>query len=110
MPTLVQLSLCARAWSGERRARAGARPQCLFIGGDFARKGGYDLLEAWTRGEFARRADLVLVTGCRLPSALPACVSVRTGIAAHTPEWVAAGRAADLFVMPTRNEAFGLLY
>ena len=36
------------AWIDERRSAApGAAPQCLFIGGDFPRKGGYDLLEAW---------------------------------------------------------------
>jgi glycosyltransferase involved in cell wall biosynthesis len=35
---------------------------------------------------------------------------VLTGIGAHTPAWVAAWRDADLFVMPTRNEAFGLVY
>ncbi len=110
MPDPVRLDLFDRAWIDERRSRAGARPQCLFIGGDFPRKGGYDLLEAWVSGGFSRRADLLLVTGWPLPSPLPPGVRVLAGILANTPEWTAVWRAADLFVMPTRNEAFGLVF
>ena len=110
MPNPVPLELFDAGWIAERRARHGARPQCLFIGGDFPRKGGFGLLEAWTRGGFADRADLVLVTGWPVPTPLPAAVRVLPRIQAHTPEWTAAWRAADLFVMPTRNEAFGLVY
>jgi starch synthase len=109
MPNPVQLDLFDRRWIDERCVRA-SRPQCLFIGGDFPRKGGHDLLEAWVRGGFSRHADLTLVTGWPLPSPLPPGVRVQTGIQAHTPAWVAVWRAADLFVMPTRNEAFGLVY
>jgi starch synthase len=110
MPNPVQLGWFDSAWIDERRSRAASRPQVLFIGGDFPRKGGHDLLEAWTRGEFARRADLTLVTGWPLPSPLPPSVRVQTGIQAHTPEWTGVWRAADVFAMPTRNEAFGLVY
>ena len=110
MPNPVRLDLFDRAWIDERRSRAGTRTQCLFIGGDFPRKGGPDLLDAWERGGFARGADLVLVTGWTLPSPLPAGVRVLHGIRANTPEWTAAWHDADLFVMPTRNEAFGLVY
>jgi alpha-maltose-1-phosphate synthase len=109
MPNPVQLDLFDPRWIDERRTRA-SRPQCLFMGGDFPRKGGHDLLAAWVRGEFSRRADLTLVTGWPLPSPVPAGVRVLTRIRAHTPEWIDAWRAADLFVMPTRNEAFGLVY
>jgi starch synthase len=110
MPNPVRLDLFDRAWIDERRSRADARVQCLFIGGDFPRKGGYDLLRAWEQGGFSRRADLNLVTGWPMPSPLPTGVRVLTGISAYTPEWSAVWRAADLFVMPTRNEAFGLVY
>jgi starch synthase len=110
MPNPVRLDLFDRAWIDERRSRADGRVQCLFIGGDFPRKGGFDLLEAWERGGFSGRADLTLVTGWSLPSPLPAGVRVQTGISAYTPAWSAVWRTADLFVMPTRNEAFGLVY
>jgi starch synthase len=110
MPNPVRLDLFDPAWIEERRSRAGGRVQCLFIGGDFPRKGGLDLLEAWERGGFSGRADLTLVTGWPLHSPLPAGVRVQTGISAYTPAWSAVWQTADLFVMPTRNEAFGLVY
>jgi len=110
MPNPVRLDLFDRGWSDERQAGAGGRVQCLFIGGDFPRKGGYDLLEAWKAGGFSERANLTLVTGWPLPAPLPPGVRVQTGIAAYTPAWTAAWSFADLFVMPTRNEAFGLVY
>ena len=66
---------------------------------------------AWDRGGFARRADLTLVTGWPLRSPLPAGVRVLTGIRAlHARSGPPSGATADLFVMPTRNEAFGLVY
>jgi len=101
-----------RSWIDERRrrARAGARPRFLFMGGDFPRKGGPDLLEAWRIGRLHERADLELVTNWTLPTPLPPGVTQTTGIAPHSAAWAAAWAGADAFVMPTRNEAFGLVY
>jgi alpha-maltose-1-phosphate synthase len=98
------------AWIDERHARAAARPHCLFVGGDFPRKGGYDLLRAWTAGNFHQRSDLTLVTEWPIAAPLPAGVRQIKGIRGQTPEWSAAWRSADVFVMPTRNEAFGLVF
>ena len=106
----VDLDAFEASWPDERRnATPGRRPRCLFMGGDFPRKGGYDLLKAWDAGGFAQRADLTLVTDWPVGS-LPPGVRQQRGIGGHTPEWVRAWREADLFVMPTRNEAFGLVY
>jgi glycosyltransferase involved in cell wall biosynthesis len=80
------------------------------MGGDFPRKGGHDLLRAWEAGGFSSRADLVLVTEWPIERSLPAGVRQRRGIGGSTPEWLDAWHAADLFVMPTRNEAFGLVF
>jgi starch synthase len=110
MPNPVRLDIFDAAWIDERRARTHARPHCLFMGGDFPRKGGFDLLDAWTRGRFGDRADLTIVSEWPLGSSLPPGVRQQTGIRGHTPEWIATWRAADIFVMPTRNEAFGLVY
>jgi starch synthase len=106
----VDLDAFDPAWIEERRARRAPLVRCLFVGGDFPRKGGFDLLEAWRLGNFAGRAELTLVTDWPLPAPLPAGVRQQPGIRGRTPEWLDAWRSADLFVMPTRNEAFGLVY
>jgi glycosyltransferase involved in cell wall biosynthesis len=83
----------------------------LFIGGDFPRKGGGELLAAWREGGFASVARLTLVTDWPIGAAeLPAGVEVRRGVAAYTAAWFALWREADLFVMPTRGEAFGMVF
>lgn len=105
----VSLDLFDPAWADERRARTAARPQCLFMGGDFPRKGGFDLLAVWEAGRFAERADLTIVTEWRL-GPLPAGVRQLRGIRGLTPAWIRTWRDADVFVMPTRNEAFGLVF
>jgi alpha-maltose-1-phosphate synthase len=110
MPNPVPLELFDRAWPEQRRARANARVQFLFMGGDFPRKGGYDLLDAWVEGKFASRADLTLVTDWRIRREIPPGVRLVRGVRTHTAEWTDLWRSADVFVMPTRNEAFGLVY
>ena len=52
----------------------------------------------------------MLVTGWTIDRALPAGVRQIRGIQGNTPEWTGAWHNADLFVMPTRNEAFGLVF
>lgn len=79
-----------------------ALPNILFIGGDFERKGGDDLLEVFLE-QFSDRATLNLVT-----SAKPNCnhpnVHIYNHIKAYTPEWLKLYQAADLFVMPTYSD------
>lgn len=100
------------AWpdARRRRAEAGGRPQLLFVGGDFPRKGGPALLDAWTSGGFASRATLDIVTDWPVPGPLPMGVRQHRGVAAHSAAWVDRWAGADAFVMPTTNEAFGLVY
>ena len=84
MPNPVRLDLFDPAWIDERRARGEARPQCLFIGGDFPRKGGSDLLDGLgaRRLRRARRPDARHRTG-RCRRRLPA--GVRAADAASAP-------------------------
>lgn len=112
MPNPVLLEFFDPGWIDMRRSRAaaGRLPRLLFIGGDFPRKGGYDLLEAWQAGSFHTRAALDIVSDWHLDRPLPPGVTVHSGVRAHTPEWSARWAAADVFVLPTRNEAFGLVY
>jgi len=110
MPYPVPLDGFGAGWAEERRARAADEPvRVLFVGGDFTRKGGAELLEAWRAGGLADRARLTLVSD-GAPGALPEGVEARGGVRAYTPEWFALWRAADFFVMPTRGEAFGMVY
>jgi len=111
LPNPVLLDHFDSHWVEERvRARAGLKPRLLFVGGDFPRKGGFDLLEAWTTGNFHRIATLDLMTDWKLPAPLPEGVRVLRHVAPYSPEWIGRWEHADIFVMPTHNEAFGLVY
>jgi starch synthase len=112
LPNPVLLPHFDPGWIETRRVRgrAGVKPRMLFVGGDFPRKGGFDLLDAWRAGDFHTRATLDLVTSWPLPAPLPPGVTVWRHVEAHSREWQARWAEADLFVMPTRNEAFGLVY
>ena len=110
MPKPVPLGLFDPSWPQARRARTDRRVQFMFMGGDFPRKGGYDLLEAWMQGRFFERADLTIVSDWPIDCDLPRGVRLAIGIRGETPEWIEVWRAADVFVMPTRNEAFGVVF
>jgi glycosyltransferase involved in cell wall biosynthesis len=112
MPYPVPMAGFGAEWIEERRARPAGEPvRILFVGGDFARKGGEELLMAWRDGGFAPRAQLTIVTESAIDAArLPPGVVVRRGVAAYTPEWFDLWRNSDVFVMPTRGEAFGMVF
>ena len=80
------------------------------MGGDFPRKGGYDLLQAWEASGLHRRAELEVATDWPIVRTLPAGVTVTRHIVPYSAGWRALWARADAFVMPTRNEAFGLVY
>jgi glycosyltransferase involved in cell wall biosynthesis len=84
------------------------KPRILFVGGDFARKGGQDLLDVFTH-HLAGRAELHLVTGHPVACSAPD-VFVHRGIVAYRPEWHRLFRMADIFAMPSHAEAFGLVF
>jgi glycosyltransferase involved in cell wall biosynthesis len=79
--------------------------QILFVGGDLARKGGEDLLAAF-RALAPGSAELHLVTRAPLPP--EPGVRVYNDLRPNSPELIALYRACDLFVLPTKAEAFGI--
>ena len=91
----------------ERRP-AGRLPILLFVGNQFEAKGGADTLDVFQR-ELAGRAEFHIATGDRLPE-MPPGVTVHRGVRAYSPEWYALYASADVFVLPTRIDRFGLVY
>ncbi len=112
MPYPIDVTPFSQHWIEERlqRARTGAPVRFLFMGGDFPRKGGHDLLGAWARAKIAEKAELTLVTNFPLGERLPMGVRQRRDVRAYSPEWFECWRNADVFVLPTRSEAFGMVF
>ena len=80
----------------------------LFIGGDFKRKGGEDLLDVFLN-RFADDSVLHIVTldviNCNHPN-----VHIYNDVKAYSDAWLQLYRQADVFVMPTYGDAFGLVF
>ncbi len=88
-----------------------ARPlKLLFVGGDFTRKGGHLLLEALTSLAAARPGqpamELHLVTHEAVPH-VPG-MFIYHGLKSNSPELARLVRQADMFILPTLAEAFGI--
>lgn len=90
------------------RRREGRLPVLLFVGDLVELKGGLDVVDVF-RHELSGRAEVHLVTRGRLPE-MPPGVTVHRGVRAYSPEWFALYAAADVFVLPTRIDRFGLVY
>ncbi|MDR7925523.1 glycosyltransferase family 4 protein [Acidithiobacillus thiooxidans] len=82
--------------------------QILFVGGDFIRKGGDLLLEVFIE-YFSEKAILHLVTNEKL-RVNHENIIIHPDIHADTPEWHALYAMSDFFVLPTRFDAFGLVF
>jgi len=84
------------------------KPRILFVGNDLRRKGGHDLLEVFV-AQFAEKAELHLMTNEAFEFNHPS-VFWHRGIAAYTQEWHRIFREADIFVMPSHQEAYGHVF
>ncbi len=101
LPPSLELPVARAGVRGPR-----ARPQLLFVGGDFTRKGGPLLCECFRR-EFAGRAELHLVT--QTPVTAEAGIRVHRGLVAGSAPWRERWAQADLLVFPSRLETFGIV-
>jgi glycosyltransferase involved in cell wall biosynthesis len=79
----------------------------LFVGGDFARKGGEHLLRWARETRTPSRWELHVVTRDDVP-AVPGVV-VHRGLSNNSPELVALYRTSDLFVLPTLADCYSLV-
>ncbi len=97
-----------RRFLARREERSDGGPvRLLFAGYDFERKGGPDLLDVFVR-RFADRAELDLMTTALVRVDHPRVHLHR--VAAFSPEWHALYARADVFVMPTYRDSFGMVY
>jgi glycosyltransferase involved in cell wall biosynthesis len=93
--------------------RAGKRPRVLFVGQGTQRKGLHHLLEAWRSGVHGS-ADLTLVLNqsdpgiLRMLELLPAAPRVLSSLS--RAELNREFESADVFVLPSLVEGFGLVY
>ncbi len=91
---------------GSRQNRRPGLMRILFVGGDFARKGG-DLLVDVFRKHLRESCELHLVTSADVKSGDG--VWVHPGLKPHSPELLALYADADVFAFPTRADCFGVV-
>lgn len=106
IPPGVNLDLLTFSQSTRKSDRG--RYKILFVGADFQRKGGYDLLEVFLN-TFSDCAELHLVTPVSLDCTHPN-IYLYQDVQAYSPKWLELYAQADLFVMPTYAEALGLVF
>jgi glycosyltransferase involved in cell wall biosynthesis len=113
-PSIVPYG-CVAPQSAQRppETRIGGRPRVLFVGQGTQRKGLHHLLKVWRHG-FCQHADLTLVLNQVDPgiadmiNTLPARPKVREGLSRQ--ELMNEFERADIFVLPSLVEGFGLVY
>jgi glycosyltransferase involved in cell wall biosynthesis len=93
-------------WPGPRAPAVGRPARLLFVGGDFTRKGGHVLLEAFRRG-LSECCELDIVThDDSVCSGGP--VRVHRGLTPDSPALRRLFEQADLFVLPTLGDCMPL--
>jgi glycosyltransferase involved in cell wall biosynthesis len=96
-----------RIGEARRPSTDSSRPvRLLFVGGDFARKGGYELLEAVTDARTARPFELHIVTRDAV-APIPR-VFVHNGVRPNSTELFKFFREADVFVLPSHGECLSV--
>jgi len=79
----------------------------LFVGGDFPRKGGEQLLEAFSLGAFSQPAELHLVTNH--PVEPRPNIVVHRGLQPNSPQLLRLFEIADAFVLPSFAECLAVV-
>jgi len=85
-----------------------AKPRVLFVGNDFIRKGGDDLLAVFLES-FRGQAELHLVTNDEIEIRDPS-VHVHQKVSAYSGLWQSLYQQSEIFVMVSRSEALGMVF
>jgi glycosyltransferase involved in cell wall biosynthesis len=107
--TVIPPGIDTTLWRFERSLAPPNQPlHLLFVGGDFLRKGGDVLLEAFRRLPRSTNALLHLVTDSPAVSECEPKVCVHRKIAPNSKELLNLFRQADIFVLPTQADCLPL--
>lgn len=102
VPPGVDLDL----WTPPAQKPTSGPVRLLFVGGDFARKGGRLLLSVFSAAKWGQPCELHIVT--RDPVEEGGGVIVHRGFANNSPELLGLYHAADVFVLPTLADCFSI--
>ena len=106
--TVIPPGIDTARWDFDRSAPRPGPVNLLFVGGDFARKGGDTLLEAFARLPRSLDVHLHIVTKTRgVGNNLPG-VTVRHDVQPNSERLLELFAQADLFVFPTRGDCLPL--
>ena len=94
---------------GHRERSHGNAKRFLFVGGDFERKGGPLLVDVFLRRFAQRGMELHLMTNAEGIAIHPQ-IFVHRDVQAYSTAWRDLFALADIFVLPTRWEAYGHAY
>jgi glycosyltransferase involved in cell wall biosynthesis len=107
--TVIPPGIDLEKWQFPRMAEDRHAVRFLFVGGDFTRKGGDTLLEAYrVVQKVAPSCQLDIVTKSTDLVNLPLGVTVHNGLKANTPELMELYATADVFAFPTRGDCLPL--
>ena len=93
--------------SGERAAASYAKKNILFMGYEWERKGGPELVAAFNKVKEAHPTATLTIVGCRPDIDAEGCVVVGKIPLDQMPSYY---QAASVFCMPLQLEAFGIVF
>ncbi len=107
--TVIRPGISLHNWQADNADRRDeAKVKLLFVGGDFARKGGYVLLEAFKHG-LSDICTLDIVTQDENIQSHGA-IRVHHGLTPNSPDLKQLYQHADIFVLPTLGDTTGIAF